>query len=77
MQLFAEASGTTDLKKRGALMKEIFDIAADQFEMIGLCLSVNADGVARNALKNVPKKVPNSWSFGSPGTAGTQLMYFG
>ena len=77
MQLFAEASGTTDLKKRGALMKEIFDIAADQFEMIGLCLAVNADGVARNALKNVPKKVPNSWSFGSPGTAGTQLMYFG
>jgi len=77
MQLFAEASGTTDLKKRGALMKEVLDIAADQFEMIGLCLAVNADGVARNALKNVPKKVPNSWSFGSPGTAGTQLMYFG
>ena len=76
MKLFAEASGTTDLKKRGELMKEVFDIAADNFETIGICLAVSSSGVARNNLKNVPAKVPNSWSFGSPGTAGTQQMYF-
>ncbi|MCP8937985.1 ABC transporter substrate-binding protein [Alsobacter sp. SYSU M60028] len=76
MKLFAEASGTTDLKKRGELMKQVFDIAAEQFESIGVCLAVNANGVARNNLRNVPQKMPNSWSFGSPGTAGTQLMYF-
>ena len=57
-------------------MKQLFDLAADAFETVGICLAVNAFGVVRNNLKNVPPKYPNSWSFGSPGTAGTQQMYF-
>ena len=32
MKLFDEARATADLAKRGALMKQVFDLAADAFE---------------------------------------------
>lgn len=39
-------------------MKEIFDIAAEEFETIGLCLAVGGFGIIRNNLRNVPEKEP-------------------
>ena len=76
MKLFDEARATGDLAKCGAIMKQLFDIAAEEFEVLGVCLSVNAFGVARNNLKNVPAKYPSSWSWPNPAPALPQQFYF-
>jgi peptide/nickel transport system substrate-binding protein len=75
-KLFDEARSTADLDKRGAKMKEIFDIAAEEFETIGVCLAVGGFGIIRNSLRNVPEKEPDSWSWPNPGPAMPQQFYF-
>ncbi len=76
MQLFDQARGTADLARRTAMMKEVFDLAADAFETIGICLAVNAFGIARNNLRNVPEKMPQAWSWPNPGPALPQQFFF-
>lgn len=76
MKLFDEARSTADLDKRGAIMKQIFDIAADEFETIGLCLAVGGFGIIRNNLRNVPETEPDSWSWPNPGPALPQQFTF-
>jgi peptide/nickel transport system substrate-binding protein len=75
-KLFDEARSTADLDKRGAIMKQLFDIAADEFETIGVCLAVGGFGVIRNNLRNVPEKQPDSWSWPNPGPALPQQFTF-
>jgi peptide/nickel transport system substrate-binding protein len=77
MKLFDVARGTADMAKRGAAMKELFDLTADAFETVGVCLAVNAFGVANSKLRNVPLKMPASWSWPNPGPSLPQQYYFG
>lgn len=77
MKLFDVARGTADMAKRGAAMKELFDLTADAFETVGVCLAVNAFGIASNRLKNVPQKMPSSWSWPNPGPSLPQQYFFG
>lgn len=76
MKLFDDARATADMAKRGAAMKELFDFTADAFETIGVCLGVNAFGICKNNLQNVPAKYPNSWSWPNPGPALPQQFFF-
>jgi peptide/nickel transport system substrate-binding protein len=76
MKLFDDARATSDLKVRGEVMKQIFDLAAEEFETLGVCLGVNTFGIVKNNLKNVPAKYPNSWSWPNPGPALPQQFYF-
>ena len=47
MKLFDEARATADLKKRGEIMKQVFDLAAEAFETVGVCLAVNTFGIVQ------------------------------
>jgi peptide/nickel transport system substrate-binding protein len=76
MKLFDDARGTADLARRGMVMTEIFDLAADAFETIGICLAVNTFGVVRANLQNVPAKMPGSWSWPNPGPSLPQQFFF-
>ncbi|MHB2167417.1 ABC transporter substrate-binding protein [Alsobacter sp. R-9] len=76
MKLFNEALATADLKKRGEIMKQVFDLTADAFETIGVCLAVNAFGIVKTNLNNVPQKYPNAWSWPNPGPALPQQFFF-
>ena len=76
MKLFDEARATPDLKKRGELMKQLFDLTAEAFEPIGVCLAVNAYGICKTNLQNVPLKYPNSWSWPNPGPALPQQFFY-
>ena len=76
MKLFDDARAAADIKKRGEVMKQIFDIAAENFETVGICLGVNTSGIARNNLRNIPGKMPDSWSWPNPGPALPQQFYF-
>ena len=76
MTLFDEARGAADLAKRGALMKQVFDLAAEAFEPIGVCLAVNAFGIAKLNLANVPNRMPDSWSWPNPAPAMPQQWFY-
>jgi peptide/nickel transport system substrate-binding protein len=76
MKLFDQARATADLQKRGEIMKQLFDHTAEAFETIGICLAVNAFGICKNNLQNVPAKYPNSWSWPNPGPALPQQFFF-
>ncbi|MGW1423525.1 ABC transporter substrate-binding protein [Bradyrhizobium manausense] len=76
MKLFDQARATADLQKRGEIMKQLFDLTADAFETIGICLAVNAFGICKTNLANVPAKYPNSWSWPNPGPALPQQFFF-
>lgn len=76
MKLFDDARATPDLARRGAIVKEMFDLAADAFETIGICLAVNSFGIAKNNLRNVPLKMPQAWSWPNPGPALPQQFFF-
>ncbi|PDT81241.1 ABC transporter substrate-binding protein [Sinorhizobium sp. BJ1] len=75
-KLFDEARSTADLAKRGEIMKQLFDITAEEFETIGVCLAVGGFGVIRNNLRNVPEKQPDSWTWPNPGPALPQQFTF-
>jgi peptide/nickel transport system substrate-binding protein len=76
MKLYDEARATSDLARRGEIMKQLFDLTAEAFETVGVCLSVNAFGICKNNLQNVPAKYPNSWSWPNPGPALPQQFFF-
>ncbi|RDJ21879.1 ABC transporter substrate-binding protein [Bosea caraganae] len=76
MKLFDQARATSDLTKRAALMKQLFDLTAEAFEPIGICLAVNAFGICKNNLQNVPPKYPNAWTWPNPGPALPQQFFF-
>lgn len=76
MKLYDVARGTADMRKRGETMKQLFDLTADAFETIGVCLAVNAFGICRTNLHNVPQRYPNSWSWPNPGPAMPQQFFF-
>lgn len=75
-KLFDEALATSDIKKRGEAMKKVFDLCADAYETIGVCLAVNTFGIVKTNLQNVPKKYPNSWTWPNPGPALPQQFFF-
>jgi peptide/nickel transport system substrate-binding protein len=76
MKLYEQALATANIKRRGDLMKQVFDLTADAFETIGVCLAVNSFGIVRNNLQNVSKAMPNSWSWPNPGPALPQQFFF-
>jgi peptide/nickel transport system substrate-binding protein len=73
---FEDALATADMKKRTEAMKKVFDLAADSFETIGVCLAVNTFGIVKTNLQNVPKSYPSAWSWPNPGPALPQQFFF-
>lgn len=66
MQLYNQIQATADVDKQIALMKQILDIAADQFYVIGLYHPATGYGVIRNNFRNVPSTMPDSGNFPNP-----------
>lgn len=75
-KFFEEALATADMKKRTEAMKKVFDLAAESFETIGVCLAVNTFGIVKTNLQNVPKSYPSAWSWPNPGPALPQQFFF-
>ena len=75
-KLYDEARSTSDVAKQHVKMKEVFDLAADAFDAMGICLAPNLFGIASNRLRNVPAKMPAAWSWPNPGPSMPQQYYF-
>lgn len=66
MKLYDEARATADPAKRRAIMMQIADIAADEFEVFSVSKALPTYGIRKTNLKNVPLEMPSSWYYPTP-----------
>ncbi|MCB9944042.1 MAG: ABC transporter substrate-binding protein [Geminicoccaceae bacterium] len=73
--LYRELAQTASAEKRDELFRQILDIAADQFWVIGISLPASEYGIARNDMGNIPENQPYSWIYPNPGPMHTAVVY--
>ena len=66
---------TGDAKKQEELMKQILQIAQEEFYAIGIALPANGYGIVKNNFKNVPKIMPGSWLYPNPAPSNPCQYY--
>jgi peptide/nickel transport system substrate-binding protein len=66
MELYNQLKGTADEARQAEIMKEILEIAADQFYTIGSSLESTGFGIASKKLRNVPKVYLDSFVYPHP-----------
>jgi ABC-type transport system substrate-binding protein len=59
-ELYEQIMVTPEESKQKELMRQILDIAAEEFWIMGISLPVDGYGIVRNNFKNVPKKMFSS-----------------
>ena len=75
MKLYDQVKLTVQTEQRAGLMKEILQIAADEFYVIGISAVANGYGVVRNDFHNVPKSMPASYIYPNPGPCNPEQFY--
>jgi peptide/nickel transport system substrate-binding protein len=63
-------------READALFREILQLAADEFDVIGTVRPAGATALRNTRLTNVPASFPSGWSFGSPGPTLPQQYFF-
>ena len=76
MELWNQARATVDQQQRIAILHQIADIAADQFEVIGISKAQSEYGIRTNNLANVPASMPRSWYYPTPAPTLPAQYYF-
>jgi peptide/nickel transport system substrate-binding protein len=66
-ELYRDAMATPDDAERDDLFREILEIAADEFFVIGTTLSLPTYAIKANNFHNVPVQQPDCWPYPSPG----------
>ena len=56
-------------------MKQILEIAADEFYAIGIVLGPNGYGIVQNNFHNVPSPIPGSWLYPNPGPTNPEQYW--
>lgn len=74
-ELYNEVRQTGDQARQQELMKEIIQIAADQFYVFGVTLPLNGYGIVSNRIHNVPETMPNSWGYPTPAPTNPEQYY--
>lgn len=65
-----------DQEKALDIFRQIHQLAADEFEVIGVSLAPNLVGVVKRGLMNAPHQLPASWMYPDPGPALPQTWYW-
>jgi peptide/nickel transport system substrate-binding protein len=76
MALYDELNAQGDPERRAELMREILEIAKENFPVIGVSLMPDGYFIARNNLRNVPSGMINAWLFPQPGGYDPAQWYF-
>jgi len=74
--LYDQFLQTADEAKQAEIFTQILDIAAEEFEVIGITLAPNFYGVRNADLQNVMSPMPNAWMYLTPAPALPQQMYY-
>jgi len=67
LALHGEILATASPREQARLIAEILDIAAGQFFVIGVAAEAPQIGVVPRGFLNVPRMMPNSWLYPTPG----------
>jgi peptide/nickel transport system substrate-binding protein len=76
MDLYTQLNQEGDPEKRNELMKQILEIAKENFPVIGVSLMPDGYAIAKNNLRNVAPKMINAWLFPQPGGYDPAQWYF-
>jgi peptide/nickel transport system substrate-binding protein len=76
MELYDQLVSTGDAMRQAELMREILDIAAEEFYVIGIALPTPEFRVVRNNFRNVPEVAPAAWLFPDPGPYNPPQFFF-
>ncbi len=73
---YLRARGIVDLTARSAAVKEMLDIAAERFEVIGIASPSDEYGVVSRRMRNVPRQQIDSFYLGTPGPMRSEQFFF-
>ncbi len=76
MALYDQLKGTADTDEQKALMRQILDMAVEQFYVIGITTEPEGYGVVENSLKNVPETMPWSYVYPHPAPTNPEQYYY-
>ncbi len=76
MELYRQLEATGDIAKQNELMKQVLAIAADEFYTIGISLPANMYGIVKNNMRNVPKVMPNAFTYPNPAPTNPAQYFF-
>ena len=76
LALYDDFKKEPDQEKALDIFRQIHQMAADEFEIIGVSLAANLVGVVNKNLRNVPGQIPGSWMYPDPGPTLPQSWYY-
>lgn len=77
LALFDQFKQTADPAKQKEIFGKILQIAADQFEVVGISSAPPLYGIVKTKLVNVPEVMPASWMYPDPAPTLPQTYYWG
>jgi peptide/nickel transport system substrate-binding protein len=76
MELYDQLKTTADQDRQLELMREILEIATEQFYVIGISTEAEGYGVVRNNFRNVRDLMPNSFIYPHPAPTNPEQYFF-
>jgi peptide/nickel transport system substrate-binding protein len=75
MTLYDDIRKTADETKQKEMLKQLLDMAADQFYCIGTSTESDLFGIVTNRMRNTPEWLPLSWIYPTPGPFNAAQFY--
>ncbi len=76
MELYGQLKASGDPAQQAQIFKQILDISAEQFWVIGTVLPAEGYAVVNKNLGNVPESQPYAWLYPQPAPMGTSQLYY-
>ncbi|MCG6903292.1 MAG: ABC transporter substrate-binding protein [Rhodobacter sp.] len=76
LKLYDAFKAEADQAKALDIFRQIHQIAADEFEIIGISTPPNQFGVVNAKLRNVPDSLPGGWMYPDPGPTLPQQYFY-
>ena len=75
MSLFDQVVSTADVEEQNELMRQMIEIAQEEFYQIGVSLPTAGYGLVKNNVHNVPDTMWDSFFFGNPGAVHPEQFF--
>ncbi|MGW5366417.1 ABC transporter substrate-binding protein [Actinopolymorpha pittospori] len=77
MDLYRRANASVDAGQRRDLFRQVLDVAAEQFWVIGTVKASQSYGIVKNNVHNVPKSIPEAFYFDTPALTNPSQYFIG
>lgn len=76
MRIYRQIMGEPDQNRQNEMMRQVMDIAADEFYAIGLCQEQMFYSIASRNLRNIPELQFDSWTYPNPAPSNPCQFFF-